>query len=219
MSDHNTLLCTEQEQIQKSKQFCFETAWIRHADFIPKIKAIWSEEVLARNAAGKWCIKLNRVKKFLKGWGINLRGHTKRYKMMLKKELSSLEENEEEGTMPANFLDRKTFIQTELMKTLEEEELYWHKRSNENWLLQGDNNTEYFHKNANRKKRKNIIFNMEKDDGNISKYDDIVKHATEYYKELFGPSESPTFSLNPDCWDQNEKITEEENNLLTRQFS
>jgi hypothetical protein len=60
---------------------------------------------------------------------------------------------------------------------------------------------------------------MEKEDGNISKDEDIVKHATKYYKELFGPLESPTFSLNPDCWDQNEKITKEENNLLTRQFT
>jgi hypothetical protein len=40
------------------------------------------------------------------------------------------------------------------MKTLEGEELYWRKRSNENWLLKGDKNTDYFHKNANGKKRK-----------------------------------------------------------------
>jgi hypothetical protein len=39
-------------------------------------------------------------------WGINLRGQTKRYKITLKKELSSLEEKEEEGTLPANLLDK-----------------------------------------------------------------------------------------------------------------
>jgi hypothetical protein len=40
----------------------------------------------------------------------------------------------------------------ELLRILEEEELYWHTRSNQNWLLQGDSNTEYFHRYANGKR-------------------------------------------------------------------
>jgi hypothetical protein len=39
-----------------------------------------------------------------------------------------------------------------------EEELYWHKRFNENWLLKGDNNTSYFHRKANGKKEKIPFF-------------------------------------------------------------
>jgi hypothetical protein len=40
-----------------------------------------------------------------------------------------------------------------LLHIFEEEELYWFKRSHENWLLKGDNNTVYFHRIANGKKR------------------------------------------------------------------
>jgi hypothetical protein len=61
---------------------------------------------------------------------------------------------EEEDILPANLLERKTFIQAELMRLLEEEEIYWHKRFNEKWLLQGDNNTYYFHKKENGKKER-----------------------------------------------------------------
>jgi hypothetical protein len=43
--------------------------------------------------------------------------------------------------------------------------------------------------------------------------------ATDYYKDLFGPSEDPTFSLNPEVWNQNEKVTKEENAFLIRHFS
>jgi hypothetical protein len=68
-------------------------------------------------------------------------------------------------------------------------------------------------------KRKNTIFHLEKEGESIDKEDDIIKHATYYYKDLFGPSESPIFSLDPDCWDQNEKITEEENIQLTKPFT
>jgi hypothetical protein len=48
------------------------------------------------------------------------------------------------------------FIQKELVKFLEEES-YWHRRSNSNWLLKGDNNTSYLRRIANGKKRKNTI--------------------------------------------------------------
>jgi hypothetical protein len=174
---------------------------------------------MARNAAGKWCIKLNRIKKVLKGWGDNVKGHTKKYKIILQSELNNIEKLEEDDILPAMMLDRKTFIQAELMRLLEEEELYWHKRANDNWLLQGDNNTNYFHKKGNGKKRKNIIFNLEKDGERIDKDEDIISHATGYYKELFGPSDSPMFSLDSECWEQEEKVIEEENATLTRKFT
>jgi hypothetical protein len=32
----------------------------------------------------------------------------------------------------------------------------------------------------------------------LSNDEEMLKHATEYYKTLFGPSDSPTFSLDPD---------------------
>lgn len=84
------------------------------------------------NAVEKWCIKVNRIKKFLKGLGQNIKGHTRRYKTILKEGLSTLGKKEKEGCLPASLLERNTFIQTEILKILEEEELYWHKRSNQN---------------------------------------------------------------------------------------
>jgi hypothetical protein len=125
-----------------------------------------------------------------------------------------LEQKEEENILSPELLDRKTFIQTELMRLLEEEELYWHKRSNTEWLLRGDNNTDYFHKKANGKKRRNIIFNLDRDGECLNKDEEMIKHAIEYYKTLFGPSDSPTFSLDPDCWEQEEKVNNEENEAL-----
>jgi hypothetical protein len=123
------------------------------------VTEIWNREVTTKNAVEKWCIKLNRVKKFLKGWGQNIKGHNRRYKNFLKNELAEIEKKEEEeGSLPCAILGRKYFIQTELLRVLEEEEIYWHKRSNQNWFLQGDNSTEYFHRFANGKKRKNMIF-------------------------------------------------------------
>jgi hypothetical protein len=136
LSDHNPLiLCSDQEKNRKTKQFFFETSWVKHPDFIPKVKEIWGKHVIASSAVEKWGIKLNRVKKFLKGWGMNIRGHNRKIKAILQEELMLLEKEEENSPLPAHLLNTKTFIQTTLLRILEEEELYWHKRSNLNWLL------------------------------------------------------------------------------------
>ncbi|CAN6249384.1 unnamed protein product [Urochloa humidicola] len=220
MSDHSPLLlCTEQEKAKKTKAFCFETAWIKHTDFLPKMQEIWGDSVVAKNAVDKWYIKINRVKKFLKGWGQNLRGQNKRYRNILQSELAELELLEENAPLSQNLLDRKTFIQTEMLRIQEEEELYWHKRSNLNWLLKGDCNTDYFHKVANGKRRKNMIYSLQHNDSTIEGDEEILKHATNYYRDLFGPSDSPLCAMDPDSWDQNEKVNPEENEWLTRPFT
>ena len=145
LSDHNPLvLCTDQEKVKKSKAFCFETSWLKQPDFLPKITEIWEDHVVGASTVDRWIIKIKRVKKFLKGWGLSLKGHTRKYRRILREELSKLEKIEEDGMLPALLLERKTFIQSEILRLLEEEELYWHKRSNLTWLLKGDNNTGFF---------------------------------------------------------------------------
>lgn len=75
------------------------------------------------------------------------------------------------------------------MSLLDQEEAYWHKRCHEEWLLKGDNNTKYFHKIANGRKRKNTIISLDKDGLIIEGDENLLQHATEYYSDLFGPGE------------------------------
>jgi hypothetical protein len=50
MSDHNPMLLgTETGKIRKTKGFCFETSWIKHANFLLKMKEIWEEQVVTNN--------------------------------------------------------------------------------------------------------------------------------------------------------------------------
>lgn len=168
MSDHNPLVYNSELTVeQKSKPFCFETLWVQHPDFKQKIKNIWNEPVTAKNVVSTWSIKMNRVKFFLKGWGQNLKGETRKYKQMLKDELMALEALEEIDYLPTPLLERKHVLQVELMKLLNDEELYWHKRVSATWLLKGDNNTSFFHRVANGRKRKNTTFSLQHEDGVI----------------------------------------------------
>jgi len=181
------------------------------------VAEIRGEEVRAKDAAEVWSIKIKRVKKVLKGWGMSLKGHTST-KMFYKKSCAVLKKMKRMGVFLLPYWKDKRFIQTELLR-LFAEELYWHKRSNLNWLLEGDNNTGFFHRIAKGKKRKNTIFSLEDSDSIIKEHNQLLEHATWYYKTLFGPSIDPIMEMDSDCWEDNEKISDADNAKLTSPFS
>jgi hypothetical protein len=72
---------------------------------------------------------------------------------------------------------RKMQLLKELMNLLEQEESYWQSRCHEQWLLKGDNNTSYFHKVDNGR-RKNTVITLEKNGEIIKGNDNLLVHAT-----------------------------------------
>ena len=150
----------------------------------------------------------------MKGWGYNRQGAQNKRKKALQEELLSLEALEESCSLTMEQVTRKTVVLAEIFKINEEEEIYWQQRSHDKLLHEGDNNTGYFHRMANGRRRKNLIISME--DGNkiIEGDDNLLHHATTYYKNLFGPKNGNAFPLDPSLWTTNEKVDEEENAIL-----
>lgn len=114
---------------------------------------------------------------------------------------------------------RKYWLLCENLKLLEQEELYWFQRSHETWLLKGDCNSAYFHKCANGRKRKNTILSLEKDGEVIEGDDNLVKHASEYYSELFGPVPQNNIQLDSSLWNNSYMVSESDNQNLCLPFS
>jgi hypothetical protein len=105
---------------------------------------------------------LKKVKHSLKGWGANIRGDSIKRKKKLLSELEFLEVLEEDNILTGDQYARKGTIQATLMQIYEEEEAFWFERSSKQWLLEGDNNTAYFHRIANKRKRKNTMNSLKK---------------------------------------------------------
>jgi mannosylglycoprotein endo-beta-mannosidase len=119
---------------------------------------------------------------YFKGWGSNLYGHNKKLKRELKEELVSIDALEEMNDLSPELNLRKTDIHVQLFNLFAEEELLWYQRSHEKWLLEGDLNTSYFHRVANGRKRKNTMFSLKENDILIEGTDNLISHATAYYK-------------------------------------
>ena len=107
----------------------------------------------------------------------------------------------------------------ELHEILVNEDIYWLQQSHERWLLQGDLNTDYFHKIANGHKHKNTIHALKASEVEIEGTDNLITHATEFYKDLFGPAQGNQFHLDPDAWSEDERLSEDDNRDLCREFT
>jgi hypothetical protein len=191
ISDHNPIILdTMENREQRSREFRFDKRWIKDENFLLSVSRVWARPVRARDSLELFTMKLKNIKKDLKGWGANLRGQDIKKKKELSQELQNLENLEECGTLSREELFRKSQIQQELMQIYELEEEYWHQRGRENWLLKGDNNTEYFHRIANGHRRQRTIFSLQNGDEVIQGTPDLLNHATAFYKNLFGPQVS-----------------------------
>jgi hypothetical protein len=126
---------------------------------------------------------------------------------------------EECGNLSREELLRKSQIQQDLMQIYELEEDYWHQRGRENWLLKGDNNTEFFHHIANGHRRQRTIFSLQNGDEIIQGTPDLLNHATAFYKKLFGPQTSCCTRLRDEIWEESEKLSDFDRADMDREFS
>jgi hypothetical protein len=56
-------------------------------------------------------------------------------------------------------------------------------------------------------------------DQSITGDDNLVSHATQYYKTLFGPGTGNALEINPNMWPLAEMVTDEESDELIKPFS
>lgn len=66
-----------------------------------------------------------------------------------------------------------------------QEEIMWKQRSRIQWLNEGDNNTKFFHQKANRRRNKNRITQLSREDGTISEEIDEMQQMTRDFIEIY----------------------------------
>ena len=89
----------------------------------------------------------------------------------------------------------KSEAEKQLRDLLREEELKWALRAKTLKVVQGDDNTQFFHMIANGKHRKKKIIQLEQDEGTIVGHENLKIYISKYYKQLFGPPEDNFVSL------------------------
>lgn len=113
--------------------------------------------------------------------------------------------------------NNKMLSKSKLKKELRRvDELKWILRAKEKDLKDGDRNVKYFHMKASGSEKKKVIHVMYDTGIQIKGVQDLLNHVTDFYKDLFGPSEITSIKVDGiEC----SQLTQEDNVLLTSQFT
>jgi hypothetical protein len=114
---------------------------------IPKFKVVVFCNIVGiflfhkcRSALDMWQIVMAQLRKFLRGYGSNIRGDQSRRKVGLLEKLKSLDEKVENDGLPESEWIKIFVVKEELVQVYKLEEKYWQRRSGVKWILEGDAN-------------------------------------------------------------------------------
>lgn len=220
VSDHSPLVLSTGSSTHGnvSPLFKLERGWFLRDGFFAMVANIWQCEVAGNTSMEIWQNKICALRKYLRGWAKNTAGHYKKEKKKLISLIDSLDKKAE-TTYTDNEINWKYYLKERLVSLLREEEMKWYERAKVKTLLQGDNNTRFFHLVVNGKHRKQHIFHLEQHEGIIVSDEQLKSYITTYYKGLFGPPKINRISLREDQIEDITQVSQTENEILTSPFS
>jgi len=221
ISDHTPLLLSTGDKTPAGNkpEFKFELSWLLKKDFFETVAKIWGSVDNGSSPMRRWQNKIKRLRQFLRGWAKNENGNYKKEKDELFRLARELDLKAESQFLSQQELDLKQSVKERITQLLREEEIKWFQRAKTKHLLEGDNNTTFFHMVANGKRRKTRIFELEQEGDVIKGQENLKIFITKYYKDLFGSSQKNNLSLDESQINDIPQISQEENELLTETFT
>ena len=221
ISDHTPLLVDSgaPTHLGNKNIFSFELAWFEREGFIDLLAREWAKDSGGRSPMERWQCKIRHLRRFLRGWAKHTNGIYKAEKERLLMMIHTLELKAETSLLDTRELESKLEAELRLKELLLEEELKWALRAKVRKVVQGEDNTQFFHMIANGKHRKKRIFQLEQDEGTIVGQENLKVYITNYYKQLFGPPERSFVSLDESRVEDVPQLQTEENEILTAPFT
>jgi hypothetical protein len=155
----------------------------------------------------------------VKGWSRNREAERNKRNVYVVAELDLMDREVELNKLT----DHQNIVRQELRRELEHiwhiEEISARQRARDREIKDEAKNTSYFFALANHRKRKKCIPCLEVNGVMLNDNKDMVNHAMNYYKQLFGKEPRSNIRFRSDFWEENEKVSSEENWLLKADFT
>lgn len=215
-SDHTPLVLDTGSDCPKSTCFKFELWWLLRPELSLIVKEVWDLPAGNRSAAEEWVWRLAVLRKKLRGWNRNIASENKKMREELLANLDTLDKLAEAGGASTSVRPFQLELKKQYNILAKEDEIKWWQRAKSQDLKLGDNNTKNFMNRASGRRRENKIFQLCDRDEVIQGDQNLLAHATEFYKSLFGHSEVSQIRMDLPFPHQ---ISVEDNFSITRDFS
>ncbi|KAF7829553.1 ribonuclease H [Senna tora] len=162
---------------EKNRPFRFLASWLLHDDFQNVVRNSWQ---------GDWYWSLNCFQDKVKIWNREVFGNIFRKKDQLLRRLQGIHNKLCLG--PSIFLSNlQEELWVEYENVLMQEEILWMQKSREQWIVNGDCNTRFFHTSTMIRRRRNKIEALKDDQGEwIYNAESLKNMAVQFYGNLYG---------------------------------
>ena len=116
-------------------------------------------------------------------------GNVERQKKELLKALKLFNVKEGEHDISEMELGERVVLRSQIQNLLSLEEVSWRQKSRMLYIKEGDNNTKFFHKMANSRRRHNHISMLEVNGVIYEDEFEMVDQAVQFYKKLYKKTE------------------------------
>lgn len=160
--------------------------WLKDDKWLGLIEKWWKDIEVSGSNLYRVISKLKVIKNNLLRWNKTHFGNIFEAKVKLEEEMSKVNKRViEKGIDEALYLEEKKLL-ANYEDILAKEEVFWHQKSREMWLSEGDKNTKFLHNSTRQRRLVNRITKIRTSEGSITKdHNHIASEVVKYYEGIF----------------------------------
>ena len=183
ISNHFPILVEAGGILRGESSFRFENMWLKSDGFKDRVHSWWNRYSFSGTPSFVLAKKLKALKEDIIQWNRNEFGNVKCQKKELLEALKLLDVKEGECLSEVE-LGERAVLRSQIQNLHSLEEISWRKKSRMLCIKEGDNNTKFFHKMANSRRRHNHISMLEVNGVIYKDESKMADQAVQFYKKL-----------------------------------
>ena len=188
ISDHFSILVEAGRILRGKSPFRFENMWLKTVEFLDRVHSWWNQYYFSGTPSFVLAKKLKALKGDIIQWNRSEFGNVGCQKKELLEALKLLDAKEGEFGLSEMEIDERAEIRSQIQNLLSLEEVSWRRKSRMLCIKEGDNNTKFFHKMANSRRRYNHISMLEVDGVIYEDESEMANQIVQFYKNLYKES-------------------------------
>ncbi|KAI0503568.1 hypothetical protein KFK09_014502 [Dendrobium nobile] len=201
LSDHSSLLINiKNNPTSFPTQFRFQNMWLLHDSFLDVVQVNWNAPVYPDNSISgmnRLWLKLKRLKLVLNWWNHKVFKNLFSNILIAETKINNIEDLCQYNRSEANMGILKE-AKGELSKLQIQEETFWKQKAAAKHLVEGNNNTKYFHSLVNKKCSINYIHKIARANGSFTKdKDEISSMAVNFFHSHLNKAFIPYTNVDP----------------------